>query len=422
MALQETNVVATELERVASKVPTLFEREDTFYSTIEKKNVEVVSAIDMRVGLELRPGGTFGHFDPDSSSASMGRGGWSGFDKATIPCKHLKYGVEWTKKAEWATDDGRKANLNVLRHALAKSMAEFRRNVDSLCMTTDGILGTVASVSNSSNIDTCVMDSSFGARLLRFGQPIGIVSSDLGTSRTTGTDKTLTFVDYPTKTIKYSSPSSATAQATDKVIVGNLGNVTGTSIVSIKGVTYHHDSAATGTWFGLDRAANPEIRATRVNANSSALALPFARRAINGIGDRLGQDAMGGVNAWMHPCQKQAYEELGQLVSVIQKQASESGLNLYYGDDMQLAGAPVKPHFSWHRSRIDFVNPKLWGRAEMHPAGFYEVDGRKIFEIRGSDGGIVPSQIFYITVSMQLFHMNPAGAAYIDGLTVPTGY
>ena len=61
----ESQVVGAELERVLPKVPTLFDRDDVFYSSIEKRPVEVVSSRDMRVPLEMRPGGKFGYFDPD---------------------------------------------------------------------------------------------------------------------------------------------------------------------------------------------------------------------------------------------------------------------------------------------------------------------------------------------------------------------
>src|SRR5687768_17306147 len=126
-AMSETQVVATELEKVLSKVPILFDRDDTFYSTIEKKNVETVSARDMRIPLEIRPGGNFGLFDP--AGGSLGKGSGPTYEKAVIGSQYLKYGVEYTKKAEWATDSGRKAVVQAVRRALASSMAEFRRHI-----------------------------------------------------------------------------------------------------------------------------------------------------------------------------------------------------------------------------------------------------------------------------------------------------
>jgi len=420
----ETAVASTELETVRKDLPTLFDRTDTFYSTIDKKDVEKVSNIAMRVPIEIRPGGKPGHFNPEDGSLGLGAG--PTFDKATVTVQHLKYGVQWTKKAEWATDDARKAVVNTARYLVAKAMAEFRRFLDTLCIGSagNGVIGTVSSASWSGGVDTVVLGTDgFGAKLLRFAQDIGIMDATLATNRTAGTDKEITYLDPPTKTIKYAQATAVLAVAGDKIVVGGLGNVTGTNVVSINGIPYHHSAATTGTWQGMDRALIPEIRGNAVNANSGQLSLSFVRRALNQIGDRVGYENMKKVVAWMHPCQKQAYEELGQQVSIINKTAKEEGLDLFFGDSMQMAGAPVKTHFGWDKTRIDFVASEVWGRAEMHPADFYEVDGKKFFENRDtSTGAVKTSQMFYLTISMQPFVTNPALTSFIYALKVPTGY
>src|SRR5436305_3228903 len=106
----ETQVVGTELERVAPKVVTLFDRDDVFYSQIEKRPVEVISSRDMRIALEIRPGGKTRYFNPDGGD--MGRGDMSTFDKAIINSVHLEHAVEFTAKTMWSTDSNRKAVVN----------------------------------------------------------------------------------------------------------------------------------------------------------------------------------------------------------------------------------------------------------------------------------------------------------------------
>lgn len=415
--LAEAQVVAAEIERVNPTVPTMFDRDDTFYSQIEKRKVETISARDMRIPLELRPGGKFGHFDPDGGDLGLGDG--PTFDKALINTVHIKFAVQWTKKAEWATDDSRKSVVNTFKHLMSKAMPEFRRNVDSLCMTDGtGVLATITNVVNGGGNDTYTLDNNYGARLLRFGQDVHVYSANLGTQRTTGVGVTITSIDYVNKTIVV--PQVTSSAATDKIVISG---VSGANPVSLLGVPYHHNNASTGTWLGFNRATTPEIRANRVNANSSALALPFSRLAINKIGDRVGIDVKKKVEAWMHPAQAQAYEELGQLVSIINKTpSSNEKMDLYFGDNMQIAGAPVKQDYSWNRSRIDFISREDWGRAEMHPAAFYDVGGKKLFEIRGASGGVATSQVMYLTASFNLFLMNPAIGSYIDTLAIPTGY
>ncbi len=163
------------------------------------------------------------------------------------------------------------------------------------------------------------------------------------------------------------------------------------------------------------------MRGNRVAASGS-FALPFARLARNKVGDRLGEENIKKMRAWMHPAQMQAYEAQGQLVNIIQKQASDQALNLYFGDNAQLAGAPVETDFSWDKTRIDFIDESNWARAEMYPVKFYEVDGRRIFELRGASGGVATSQVFYICAAFQIYVRNPAATVYIDTLTIPSGY
>ena len=171
------------------------------------------------------------------------------------------------------------------------------------------------------------------------------------------------------------------------------------------------------------RSTTPEIRANRVNGGNAALTLPLPRLAVNKIGNRVGIENDFNPRAWTHPCQQQAYEEIGQLVSIIQKAAKEESLNMYFGgSNMQLAGAAVTPSYNWDKTRIDFIVDEVWGRGEILPIGFYTTDGRKIFEIRGASGGVAAAEIFYMVVGMQTFVSNPAACSYIDSLAVPVGY
>ena len=94
MAQTEAQIVALELERVYPKVPTLFDREGVFFAALEKRPVEIVSNRDMRVPLELRPGGNSGHLNPDGGD--LGRGDAPTYDKAVIHPVYTVHRVEVT--------------------------------------------------------------------------------------------------------------------------------------------------------------------------------------------------------------------------------------------------------------------------------------------------------------------------------------
>lgn len=415
--LNENSVLAAEMERVTPIVDGLYDIDDTFYSEVEKVSVDRISGRDMRIPLKLRPGGYFGHFNPDGGDLGLGAG--PQWDKAVINTVHLRYACQWTKKAEWGTDDKRKAVVNAFREIMADAMPEFRRNSDSLTMTAgNGVLGTVSAVSTGGGVDTVTLGTdSFGARLLRHGLKVNIYSSNLATHRSAAVEPEITFYDPANKQIKL-TPATAGLVATDVIVVSG---VSGASPVSLYGIPYHASNASTGTWLGFDRATTPEIRANRVNAGG-ALALPFPRLALNKLGERLGKRKNLKLEAWMHPAQVAAYEELGMSLMTMEKGSGNESMDLYFGDNMRMAGVPIRTHFSWPKDRIDFIVKSLWGRAEMHKPGFYEVDGRKIFEIRGPSGGVATAQVFYIVSSWNLYLKNPAAHSYIDGLTVPVGY
>jgi len=281
----------------------------------------------------------------------------------------------------------------------------------------NGVIGTIGTVTVGSGFDTYLLDEDgFGARLMRYGQTIQVFDPTLATLRGTGT---ISLWDVANKTIDV-TPNISGATAADLIVVNGISSPT--SLPALYGVPYHHSNASTGTLLGFSRSVTPEIRSNGVNALNNPLSLPLARLAMNQIGNRVGIDNTFRPRAWMHPAQKQAYEQLGQAVILINKKPSEEGLNMYFGDDMQMAGSNVSCSFNWNPTRIDFVVEEVWGRGEILPLGFYKTDGRSIFEIRGPSGGVATAEIFYMVNGLQFFVNNPAATAYIYDLAVPSGY
>jgi hypothetical protein len=269
-------------------------------------------------------------------------------------------------------------------------------------------------------VDTYTLTTDgFGARLLRYGQTINIYNAGLTLDRTAGNEVKISFYDIVNKQI--SVPSVPGATAGDLIVSQGLSS---TPPVSILGVPYHHSNSSVGSWMGFDRSVTPEIRSNGISANSAFLTLPLPRLAMNAIGNRVGMDNVGKLQAWMHPCQVQSYENLGFLVTQLNQTGEGKGLDLYFGGSMQMAGCPVKKSFSWDKTRIDFVGLDVWGRGVIQEAGFYKPEGsvKYVFEIRGASGGVACSNIFYIAAGFNVFMNNPAGAAYISSLKVPSGY
>jgi hypothetical protein len=420
-------VFATEIERVSDKIPILFEREDTFYSQVEKRPGEVVSEIAMRQPLEIHPNGDSGGYSSDGDD--MGLGDMPDYDKATINITELIHRLQWTERRKFATDSNRKAVVNAFRRDLASSMKEFRRFNDSLCMTAgNGVLGTITTVANVGGVggtDTYTLTTDgFGARLLRVKQKINIYDPTLTVLRNpanyAGEPKVI-YLDGPNKTIKVNN-SPNNVQVGDLIVPDGSPSWTPPP-AWILGVPYHASNATVGTWLGFNRATTPEIRANRVQA-AGALALSMARLALNKAGDRIGASQLRKrLTAWMHPCQAAAYEEIAQEAILINKKPDEEDVDMYFSDNMRLAGAPVRKHYSWDKTRIDFIDLDIYGRTEFYEAQWFkDENGNRYHMLRGASGGLAASEIAYIIAAWQLYVNNPAGISYIDTLTVPAGY
>jgi hypothetical protein len=57
-AANSAQVIALELEKVDDVVSALVDHDALFYANIEKRPTDVISFRDMRIPLELRPGGS----------------------------------------------------------------------------------------------------------------------------------------------------------------------------------------------------------------------------------------------------------------------------------------------------------------------------------------------------------------------------
>jgi hypothetical protein len=415
------DVIATELERVDdSKMILAYDIDDTFYSGIERVAGKKVSSRAMRVPLKMRPGGKFGYYDPNNGD--LGTGSATKYDKGTITVAHMKIAVQWTLEVEMGTDSDSKAVIDAVRENMADAMDEFRRHSEAQLMQGGtGVLATVTTVSTAAGVDTITSTTDgFGAKLLRHGQYVNVYNAARTINKTASGPVPITYLDYNTSVFKI--PSVAGIIATDVILPEGL---VGPTPVALLGVPYHASNATTGSWLGLDRATNPEIVSIRVDGGGAALAFPLGRLAINKLGDRVGikQAKKLKPRIWTHPAQAAAYEALGQLAVVINKGASRNeGLDLYFGDNLSIAGVPMETSNMWNKKRMDFILMDLYGRAVMKEPGWYTVGGRKVFEMRGPSGGVATSTVSYITADWNLYHKAPGLNVYIDNLLIPAGY
>jgi hypothetical protein len=412
MALQNSQVVALQLEKVRPKLPILYERDDAFFSLIQKREVERVSTRTARIPLQVQPGGAFGYASFDGGD--LGRGSGTSYDFAQITPVGIRFAVEITKLVEYATDATDKAVENAAKRNVADAMKQFRRDLDASLQTAgNGVFGTVASVAGSV---ITLANTPFGARLLHENQNVQVYDPTLTTNRGTATISAVSKSLGGAQTITVNSVPAGTA-ASDVLVVDG---VSGASPTFIYGIPYHHSTSTAGTWMGISRA-NPYAVANGVNANGAALTLPPIRLAFNQIRQAIGVDSLGSLLWHGHPSQVAAYEELGFVISEIEKGGSNQDLDLLFRNKT-MGGVKIKENVHADTTRLDLINLETWGRVEWLPIDFYEVGGSTVFPVYGASGGVAASYLFYLVTGVQFFVDNPRAVSSVTGLGLPSGY
>ncbi len=413
--MQNSQSVALQLEKVRDKLPLLYERDDILLTMIQQRgDVERVSSRNMRLPLQIRPGGKAGLANMDGGD--LGRGSGTVYDIAQVTPVFFRHAVEITKLVEYASNAPEKAIENAAKREVKNAMAQFRSFLDKLVQTNgNGVLGTISSIGGS----TFTMAKPPGSVLVYYNQTIQVYDPTLTTNRGSCN---VTAVDPFGSTITVDSVPAGTS-ANDVIVHDGLS---GAQPVSLFGILYHQSNATTGTWLNLNRATYPvELATPRVNGNNSALTPGAVRLAINKVRKALGSNQVSKLIAYTSLEQEHQWEQLGVTISQIIKEGAggrASDLDLLFTGEKSMAGVPIKSSINANQSRVDFLDLSHWGRAVMQDIDFYDVGGQTVFPIYGASGGLASAYIFYFVTGFQVWNESPRSGAFIDNLAIPAGY
>jgi hypothetical protein len=413
--MQNSQSVALQLEKVRDKLPLLYERDDILLTMIQQRgDVERVSSRNMRLPLQIRPGGKAGLANMDGGD--LGRGSGTVYDVAQVTPVFFRHAVEITKLVEYASNAPEKAIENAAKREVKNAMAQFRAFLDKVMQTNgNGVLGTISSIAST----TFTMAKPPGSVLVYYNQTIQVYDPTLTTNRGSCN---VTAVDPFASTITVDAVPAGTT-ANDVIVHDGL---TGAQPVSLFGLLYHQSNATTGTWLNLNRATYPvELATPRVNGNNSTLTPGAVRLAINKVRKALGSNQVSKLIAYTSLEQEHQWEQLGVTISQIIKEGAggrASDLDLLFTGEKSMAGVPIKSSINANQSRVDFLDLSHWGRAVMQDIDFYDVGGQTVFPIYGASGGLASAYIFYFVTGFQVWNESPRSGAFIDNLAIPTGY
>src|SRR5216683_1228946 len=394
-AQANANVVALQLEKVRDQVPLLYERDDILLTMIQQRgDVEKVSSRNMRLPLQVNPGGKAGSYNADGGD--LGRGSGTAYDVAQVSPIFFRFAIEITKLVEYATTGRERAIENATKREVANGMKQFRAFLDKLMKTAGN--GVLVYVGQTVQVYDTTLTTNRGTCNVTAADPINA--------------QTITVDVVPTGTV-----------ATDVIVHDGLS---GAQPVSLFGIKYHQNAATTGTWLNLNRATYPvQLQTPRVNAGNAALTPSNVRLAINKVRKSLGINHVAKLIAYMAVEQEHAWENLGITVSQIIKEGGSSDgndLDLLFSGRKTMSGIPIKSSVNADQTRVDFLDLSHWGRAVLKDIDFYEVNGNTVFPIYGASGGLAASYIFYFDTAFQVWDDSPRTGAFIDTLARPSGY
>ena len=115
-AQNNANVIALQLEKVRDKVPLLYERDDILLTMIQQRgDIEKISSRNMRLPLQVNPGGKAGTYNADGGD--LGRGGGTQYDIAQVSPIFFRFAIEITKLVEYATERAENGRWPIPRNA-----------------------------------------------------------------------------------------------------------------------------------------------------------------------------------------------------------------------------------------------------------------------------------------------------------------
>ena len=415
-----TNVqsVALQFEVVNKNVPTAFEQTTSLLDLFEDKSSAVLEASSRNIRLAqlIRPGGKFSQGTADFDD--MGPGSGSTWEVGTLTTLQLRFAIDISKLAEYATKGKERALEDVVVRENAEAIKNFKRALDCLYNTNGtGQLDTIAaSYSSGTTFPVSNPDSFYYNQDIQV-YPTGLASASRGLC-------TVTSVDPIGGTITVNAAPSGTI-AGDALVINISQGQGGANPVSIEGLLYNHVTSSTGTWNNLSRTTYPvELSTPSVNANNSAIT-PGLRR----LGTARLRKVLGDVDepmvAYMNVDQEASWENSGLAVSQVimnQVTGSESVDMLKKAPPSTFGG--IKIHSSIHATpqRIDVILPKHWGRGITKAFGLYEEGGQTVFPVYGGSTGILAGYRIYFDTVMNVFMDQPRYGLFWSSLAKPAGY
>ena len=449
MPVSVIDVVGAMKEVVRDQLQPMYESSDEIAGMIKKAGGDRVdvSRYLYRIPLQLYRGGNFHKYNANGGTLGIGTGMLLSSLQAGYITALRSYRVTDEESDTTRTDV--QAVVNVFNKTLADAMTEAQID-DDITLHTDGtgVLTNPSSAVTSTTMTFADATDHLGINRLREGITVDVWDNILTNKRAgaAAVPTIITSIDYTNKIVTLSQAITSIT-ATDVLAFpdldgygpavltsfsstwpgGGLTNGPGLTGDSFRhGIYYANDATASNYYLTRLKSTIPQLLANQVNASTSVFAFQMVLQGLDLVTQRRDKEATKGLQGICHMKQRQAIFQI--QVSVSNKIFGWGGdkmndfmpSGIGYTDQFDLCGIPTRISKRQYTDRIDFINPKLWGRAQTRDIHFVEKGDRTQFEVRDTDGTMMASTEFHISTNFDFVCYDPGVGFYISGLNVPS--
>lgn len=383
------------------------ELEDTNYSLHAKGQAKEINSLGARVAFKLRVNTNYGN---NSSGGYFREPGHHQAKQAVIGFTrdNIAHGVDGDYFDNIEGTDAIGGKLKELMRDDVLYMKK-QRDIDFCHGDGTGTRGTVSSITGTTVV---TFTSEEGTRFLDVGETYFFHASD-------GTQHGAT-AGHPLASIDSTTQGTFTGALTDNtdVTAGDVavhkGSADGESSFNRALYGYEKFFLATGEYFGLDKDAEPNLRALRVPAGGKMVSFSLLEKGITKWMLRWNSGEPQGLIDAVPPSQYAAYKLLGYGLRRVTENARKfdgAFTKVSDGDRTMYINANIRPT-NWFRYMKEIIE-----RFEFKATGLWRMDDLTM-RTPQANGSNADAVYWIINGKEQMFCSNPAKGIWYSGLGV----
>ena len=450
------DTVASQLEQVSTAVINIFEESDQISALIKRnsKDITGLSRYLYRFVLRQFDGGTFAKYSANQASLPKGTGQLLTSLQAGYFYTMLMFRVTDEQVDESASS--KSAVVNVMSSTLA-SGTDNAAVMDDIAFHGDGTgkLTNSSSATTSTTMTFATAGDTLGISRLREGLAVDVWDSAGATKRaiTTAADGPLHIltINYNTNVVTLNTavtgitdgdilafqgmdsygPSTLTSFSAGWPATSALTATGGLTNDSFRhGLYYAHNFTDSNYYLGKLKSTLPQIAPTEIPASNQPLSWSHGFQLIDKVQQRRSMQAANSLT-WIFPLgQREVVFESGVAISTKFVSGDQFGKNYDptpnnndYNDVFNYVNCKAYVSKRQYSDRIDAIQLKNWGRAEVFPGVRpYSKGGRTIFEGRESTGLLSSYSEFGWQAAYDYVCYDPGVEGAVTGLQVPANF